>query len=141
VLRMLNGVPLDQIGVAKEGFKTVLAQLEGGQAVVMFPEGERTWKGPMQDLKPGIHLLIKKSLAPIVPVGLAGAYQAWPRMRSYPYPAPLFLPAARGCLGVSIGKPVSAESLLALPREQMLVKLHGLIDAERQKAEALRRKF
>ena len=28
----------------------------------------------MQPLKPGLHLLIKKSAAPLVPVGIAGAF-------------------------------------------------------------------
>src|SRR3954471_21386485 len=58
LIRMLNAVPIDQEGVGKDGIKTILGQLKLGQAVVVFPEGERTLTGSMNPLKPGIQLLI-----------------------------------------------------------------------------------
>ncbi len=137
---MLNGIQLDQRGVAKEGLKSILEQLERGKAVVVFPEGERTWDGAMQSLKPGIQMLIKRSQAAIVPVGIAGAFDAWPRWQKCPIPAPLFMPAGRACIGISVGKPVPAQKLLELPRAEMLEELFTMIDTERRHAEALRRK-
>jgi 1-acyl-sn-glycerol-3-phosphate acyltransferase len=139
-IRMLNAVPIDQEGVGKEGIKTILRQLQQGQAVVVFPEGERTPDGSMQALRPGIQLLIKRTQAPIVPVGLAGAYDAWPRWRNYPIPAPLFLPGCRGTLAVSVGKPLEAWRFAEMPREQSLKELFAAIAAEWKKAEKLRRK-
>ena len=47
--------------------------------------------GVMHRLKPGIMLLIKRTKATIVPMGIAGAVEAWPRWQPYPVPAPLFL--------------------------------------------------
>src|SRR2546422_914990 len=55
-LRRVNSVPVDREGVAKEGLKTIIGLLEEGKAVLVFPEGERTWNGQMQELKPGIQL-------------------------------------------------------------------------------------
>jgi 1-acyl-sn-glycerol-3-phosphate acyltransferase len=138
LLRMLNAVPIDQEGVGKEGMRTILEQLRLGQAVVIFPEGHRTEDGKMNPLKPGIHLLLKRTQAPIVPVGIAGAYEAWPVWRPYPVPAPLFLPGSRGTLGVSIGKPVDARRYAEMPREQALAELFQLIRAEQRQAEKLR---
>jgi 1-acyl-sn-glycerol-3-phosphate acyltransferase len=140
LIRMHNAVPIDQDGVGKEGIKAILGQLQLGQAVVVFPEGNRTQDGEMQPLKPGIQLLIKRTQAPIVPVGIAGAFDAWPRWRSYPLPAPLFLPPSRACIAVSIGKPLEAGTLAKMPREQSLQVLQDAIDKERQRAEKLRRK-
>src|SRR5438552_5239233 len=89
LIRMLNAVPIDQEGVGKEGIKTILEQLRLGQAVVVFPEGERTHDGVMQPLRPGVQLLIKRAQVPIIPVGIAGAFEALPRWRWLPTPAPL----------------------------------------------------
>ena len=47
LIRSLNAVPMDQEGVGKEGIRVVLEQLSRGRAVVVFPEGERTWDGKM----------------------------------------------------------------------------------------------
>src|SRR5207248_3003104 len=83
-LRRLNCVPIDQEGIGIEGIRNIIARLETGHPVLVFPEGERTHDGPMQPLKAGIALLFKRVKVPIVPVGIVGAYQAWPRWRQYP---------------------------------------------------------
>jgi 1-acyl-sn-glycerol-3-phosphate acyltransferase len=86
-LRSVNCVPVDQEGIAKEGLKTILELLGKGRAVLVFPEGERTRDGAMLPLKPGIQLLIKRAQAPIIPVGIAGAFDAYPRDQLLPTPA------------------------------------------------------
>jgi 1-acyl-sn-glycerol-3-phosphate acyltransferase len=140
LIRSLNAVPIDQEGVGKEGIRVVLEQLSRGRAVVVFPEGERTWTGEMLPLRPGIHLLIKRTRAPIVPVGIAGAYYAWPRWRALPIPAPLAWPANAGTVSVSLGKPLDANTFADMPREQVLRELFDKIHAEQVRAEKLRRK-
>jgi 1-acyl-sn-glycerol-3-phosphate acyltransferase len=133
-------VPVDQEGVAKDGLKTVLALLGQGRAVLLFPEGERTLTGQMNPLKPGIQLLIKRTQAPIVPVGIAGAFDAFPRSKKVPRLSPLFMPAGRGTMAVSVGSPLDARHYLELPREQLLVELQQAIQAMKDRAERLRRK-
>jgi 1-acyl-sn-glycerol-3-phosphate acyltransferase len=138
VIRMLNAVPIDQEGIGKEGIKTILGQLQNGQAVAVFPEGERTHDGQMQPLRPGIHLLIKRTQAPIIPVGIAGAFDAMPRWRSVPVPAPLFWPGCRHTIAVSVGKPLDARHFAQMPRERALEELYGAIAAMWRRAEKLR---
>jgi 1-acyl-sn-glycerol-3-phosphate acyltransferase len=140
LIRTHNAVPIDQEGVGKEGIRTILEQLQHGQAVLVFPEGNRTADGQLQPLQPGIHLLIKRTGAPVVPVGIAGAFEAWPRSRALPMPAPLFLPVGGGCVAVSIGKPLDAQPFAHLPRGQALSELHLAVEREWQAAEKLRRK-
>ena len=140
MIRHLNAVPIDQEGIGKDGIRVILEQLSLGKAVVVFPEGERSPEGHMLPLKPGIHLLIKRARAPIIPVGIAGAYEAWPRWRAYPIPAPLALPASPRSIAVSLGKPLDAHQFADMPRDQALKELFDKIHDEHVRAEKLRRK-
>ena len=45
----------------------------------MFPEGARTLDGELQPAQPGIGLIIAKTLAPVVPMRVFGAFEAMPR--------------------------------------------------------------
>jgi len=76
----------------------------------------------------------------VVPVGIAGAYDAWPRWRKYPLPAPIFLPGSHRCIAVSVGKPLDAHRLARLPREESLSELYSAIEEQWRLAERLRRK-
>jgi 1-acyl-sn-glycerol-3-phosphate acyltransferase len=140
LMRSLNGVPVDQEGFARQGLKTMIDQLQAGHAVVVFPEGERTHDGRMQRFRPGIHLLIKKVDMPIVPVGIAGAFDAWPRQRPIPLPAPLFWPPRSGAIAIAIGKPIHSASLEQKSREEALAELHRAVKNCHLEAENLRRK-
>jgi 1-acyl-sn-glycerol-3-phosphate acyltransferase len=140
LMRSLNGVPVDQQGFARGGLKTMLDQLSAGHAVVVFPEGERTHDGKIGPFRPGIHLLIKRVDMAIVPVGIAGAFDAWARQRAFPIPAPLFWPAGKGTIAVSIGRPVSSVSLREKSREQALKELFAAVEKSHERAKRLRRK-
>lgn len=139
IIRSYNSVPIDQEGVGKDGIKTIVEQLRQEHAVLVFPEGERTFTGNMMPLKPGVHLLIRRAESVIVPVGVAGAFDAYPRIRPYPTLAPLFLPARKGTIAVQVGAPVDSRRYADLPREQALRELFDLIQVEQRKAESLRR--
>jgi len=112
--------------------------LQFGQAVVVFPEGERTYDGKMQPLKPGIQLLIKRTQAPIIPVGIAGAFDALPRWRSLPTPAPLFWPGCRARIAVSIGAPLEARRYAQMSRQELLAELFAKMQLQWRRAERLR---
>jgi 1-acyl-sn-glycerol-3-phosphate acyltransferase len=140
ILRRLNSVPIDQEGIGIEGIRNIIGRLEAGHPVLVFPEGERTHDGKMQPLKAGIALLFKRVKVPIVPVGIAGAYDAWPRWRRYPIPSPIFLAPNGRSIAVAYGRPRDAAELLRLPREKMLVILADDIAQLVEQAETIRRK-
>jgi 1-acyl-sn-glycerol-3-phosphate acyltransferase len=140
LLRSLNAVPIDQEGIGIEGLRVAVQFLQKGRALIVFPEGERSADGQMHALKPGIHLLIKRARAPVVPVGIAGAFEAWPRWRPYPIPAPFFLPATKRCCAVSIGEALEASEMADLSREQCLAVLVAALQKVHDRAERLRRK-
>jgi 1-acyl-sn-glycerol-3-phosphate acyltransferase len=94
----------------------------------------------MQPLRPGILLLMKRMNMPIVPVGVAGTFEAWPRFRKYPRLAPPFLPAQKGAIGVSVGRPLDSRQFAELEREEILNRLFVAIQQQQVRAEKLRRK-
>jgi 1-acyl-sn-glycerol-3-phosphate acyltransferase len=139
-LRSTGCVPVDQLGVAKEGLKTSLDLLGSGKALLIFPEGERTPTGHMQPLKPGILLLIRRAAVPILPVGIAGAYESYPRTRLLPRLSPLFWPPTGAAVAVAVGKPIPPARYAEMQREEVLEDLSREIRALVGRAERLRRK-
>lgn len=140
LMRSLKAVAVDQEGFAREGLQTLITLLRAGKAVGIFPEGERTRTGRMQELKPGVHLLIKKAPCPIVPVGIAGAFESWPRWQKFPILAPSFWPAGKACMAVVIGKPLAGDQLAQEPRDVVLDRLFAALQEVQTQAEKLRRK-
>jgi 1-acyl-sn-glycerol-3-phosphate acyltransferase len=141
LIRNLGAAPINQEGFSREGLKSVLDNLQVGRTVLIFPEGERCADGVLHPLRPGVSLIIKKaSPVPIVPIGIAGAFDAWPRQRPYPIPAPLFLPPGRGTIAVSIGEPLDSRYYADLPRDQMLAELFVEMQKAQLRAERLRRR-
>jgi 1-acyl-sn-glycerol-3-phosphate acyltransferase len=140
VMASLRAIPIEHKGFSREGLQATLDSLATGDCVGMFPEGERTHDGAVQEFKPGIALLLKRVSAPILPVGIAGAYAAFSRHRKVPRLAPLFLPPNEATIAVSVGEPIEPTRFVKASREEMLSELREAVTAEVAKAEALRRK-
>ena len=65
--------------------KSIYQVLRECGAVVIFPEGERSWTGAMGPLKEEvIRLLLRFPEVPILPLRIQGNYNVWPRWRSRP---------------------------------------------------------
>jgi 1-acyl-sn-glycerol-3-phosphate acyltransferase len=140
VMASLRAIPIDHKGFSREGLQATLDALAAGNCVGMFPEGERTHDGTVEPFKPGIALLLKRVKAPIVPVGIAGAYAALSRHQKVPRLAPLFLPPTAATIAVSVGAPIDPAKYGKASREEMLEDLRAAVKAEAAKAEGLRRK-
>ena len=98
VFPRLNVVPIDQDRPDMSALKSVIRLLRAGETTIVFPEGARTLDGQFQPAQPGIGLIIAKTLVPVVPMRVFGAYDAMPRggkgIRTVP-------------IQVSIGQPIT----------------------------------
>jgi 1-acyl-sn-glycerol-3-phosphate acyltransferase len=139
LIRSLNAIPIDR-NMGKDGIQAVLDALGHGQAVLMFPEGERTHDGTVEPLKPGVSLLIKRVRCPIIPVGIAGCFAAWSRFQKWPKPSPLFLPPGPSTIAISMGEPIDPARYASMKRDAMLADLHAALVAQHAAAVRLRRK-
>jgi 1-acyl-sn-glycerol-3-phosphate acyltransferase len=84
VMNCFDAIPIKRDGLGLEGIKETLRRLKRGEMVLMFPEGTRTWDGQVGPFRPGFTTLALRSDACILPVGIEGAYQVWPRWRRFP---------------------------------------------------------
>lgn len=75
----LNVVPVDQERADMSALKAIIRIVKAGECTVIFPEGSRTLDGNLQPAQPGLGLVIAKTLAPVVPMRIFGAYEAFPR--------------------------------------------------------------
>ena len=79
VNRSMGAFPVRQgegdIGAVREAIK----RLKEGAALVLFPEGSRTFDGELQPIAPGVGLIAKKAGVPVVPCVIEGSFDAWPR--------------------------------------------------------------
>lgn len=139
-MTQFGAVPIDR-GFGRDGLASVVAGLERGRAVLMFPEGERTRTGQLQPLKSGVSLLLKRVTCPIVPVGVAGAYQAWPRHLVLPAPYPPVLPREGRSLVVAFGSPIDVSRFKGVDRDEMLGQLQAAIRTAVVQAEQARRRW
>src|SRR5207302_4926526 len=57
--------------------------LKRGRALLIFPEGTRSIDGHVAGFKKGAAILAFELNVPIVPVGIRGSFEAWPRAGSF----------------------------------------------------------
>jgi 1-acyl-sn-glycerol-3-phosphate acyltransferase len=79
ILSGVNSLPVDLSGRDLTAVRAVIKLLKEGHRTVIFPEGTRSLTGQIQQARPGIGLIIAKTLAPVVPMRIFGSFQAWPK--------------------------------------------------------------
>ncbi len=77
--RLMNIVPVDPDAHLLRAMKAGAFGLRKGLILCIFPEGGRTYDGRLQEFKKGAAILSRELSAPIVPAGMQGTYQVWPR--------------------------------------------------------------
>jgi 1-acyl-sn-glycerol-3-phosphate acyltransferase len=135
---LFGTVSVDNEGFSRAGLEGIMQELKKGHAVLVYPEGERSWDGKLAALKPGVTLLVRRGHCPIVPVGIAGAFDAWPRTRRIMRFAPPFLRWRRERIAVYVGKAIDGAALAGRGREEILQVLQEALDGVVKCAEKLR---
>jgi 1-acyl-sn-glycerol-3-phosphate acyltransferase len=78
LLPRLNVIPVNLERGDRSALKALIRVLSAGDCALVFPEGTRTPDGNLQPAEPGLGLIIAKTRAPVVPMRIFGAYDAWP---------------------------------------------------------------
>lgn len=108
----LGGIPLDREGSGLTGLKESLRRLKKQEMLLVFPEGTRSPDGTVKTFKPGFCSLARRSNITLLPVGIDGAFDAWPRSS----PVPHF-----GTVHIHVGNPMTSEEIKNLETDDQLV--------------------
>lgn len=79
LLPRINVIPVDRDGNDMSALKTIIRLVRAGNGVVLFPEGTRSPDGTLRRGKQGIGLIIAKTRAPVQPMRVFGAHEAFPK--------------------------------------------------------------
>ncbi|MBM4097522.1 MAG: lysophospholipid acyltransferase family protein [Planctomycetota bacterium] len=140
LIRSVNAIPVDQENNGVGGLKASVEVLRLGEPLLVFPEGTRSPSGEMGPFMPGVHLILKKCPeAMVLPVGVSGAHEALSMGRKLPTFSPMFLPPRKGALCVSVGRPLPGSVLAAMPRQDAVERMTGMVRAELERARAVNR--
>ena len=82
----LGSFPVSRGTADREALKRCIAVLEGGEPLVLYPEGERKDGPTVQPLFDGAAFVAARAGVPIVPVGIGGSANAMPRHAKFMYP-------------------------------------------------------
>jgi len=87
LVRLLGARPVSRGRVDMAAFRAAVELLSRGKALLVFPEGTRTWNGDLGAFKVGVGAIAIRCGVPVLPVCIEGAFQCWPRTRRFPMPA------------------------------------------------------
>lgn len=88
-------------------------ELRPGHPVAVFPEGTRAKEPAIRPFKKGAFHLAKSAGACILPIGIHGSLEAWPRSQVTPSPARV---------EVRVGPPIPAEDVRAMELEALMAR-------------------
>jgi 1-acyl-sn-glycerol-3-phosphate acyltransferase len=92
IIKAVGAFPVDiRKGHGEAAFRQALRVLEGGEALGIFPEGQRSEQAAMGELRTGVARLAIDTGASIVPVTIGGATRAWPKWRLLPRSAKIIV--------------------------------------------------
>ncbi len=102
-----------------KAIRLAVNELSAGRCVLLFPEGSRSPDGNMHEFKRGFWLLLRKSKAIVLPIGIEGAYDVW-KIGSKP--------KLRGYIEAIAGPPIAASDLLAMGEEKGTAYVRSTIE-------------
>lgn len=104
--------PVERSGSDIEAFRVAERILRDGNALIVFPEGTRSPDGTLQRARQGLALLALRTGATILPVGITGTAEVWPRGGK---------PRRGGPVTITVGEPFRLAEVLdaGIDRKEM----------------------
>lgn len=110
LIHSVNAIPVSRDKADIAAMRAIIARLQGGAAVCLFPEGTRTRDGRIVPVKAGFGLLCRRARAVVVPVLVDGGFETWPRHKMLPSP---------GAITVHFGTPMSPAHIETMTNEEL----------------------
>jgi 1-acyl-sn-glycerol-3-phosphate acyltransferase len=102
LLSALGGFPVSRGTADREALRRCVAVLDGGEPLVLYPEGERKSGPVVQPLFDGAVYVALRAGVPIVPVGIGGSERVMPKGARFVHPRKVY---------VIVGEPIRPEAV------------------------------
>jgi 1-acyl-sn-glycerol-3-phosphate acyltransferase len=123
LMRWARAFPVQEGEADGPAVRRALRLLRQGEPLVIFPEGGRSPDGRLRPFRPGAFRLALAAGAPVVPVTIVGAFEAWPVGRRLPRPGRVTIMYHRALDGSAVeavaDRKARPEALMELVREQV----------------------
>ncbi len=86
-----------------DAFRAAKRVLDERHVLIVFPEGTRSPSGRLQEAKEGTTILALRTGARLVPIGVSGTRDVWPRGQKLPHPI-------RGRVSLTVGEPFTVSA-------------------------------
>ncbi len=106
--------------------KIALSELAAGRCILIYPEGTRSPDGALRAFQRGVLLLQRRAKVDVVPIGIDGACDAWPRSEKRPF--------FRGRIAAEAGPVITAARLAALSADEAMELLVSEVERLRRSA-------
>ncbi|MGH8934003.1 MAG: lysophospholipid acyltransferase family protein [Egibacteraceae bacterium] len=122
--KLMGMIPVERGTADLRVLEMVADILRAGEAVGIFPEGTRSITGELFRFRSGLSRLAASSGVPVIPVGLVGTAEVWPRGQrpSWRRPRP-------GLLQVHFGQPIPPVGLLPRDRRELTACVNDRVAA------------
>ncbi len=106
LIKNLNSIPVDRSILDQKALLAAEQALRSGYGLIMFPEGTRSRSGELKRGKPGVGLLARKAMVPIVPAYIEN---------SLGFTRLIFTGKS---LKVTFGEPISVQAIAGFPDDK-----------------------
>ena len=120
LMYMIGGVSVDRFNPqkAKKGMDAAQAKIQGGDSIMIFPEGTRSYDGRLQPFKKGGFLLALKKKIPIIPITIKGSSEIMKKGTMKVRP---------GDIDIIIDEPIHTDDLRVRDRKDLTRKVYDII--------------
>jgi 1-acyl-sn-glycerol-3-phosphate acyltransferase len=100
--------------------KIALGELAAGRCILIYPEGTRSPDGALREFQRGVLLLQRRAKVDVVPIGIDGACDSWPRASKRPL--------WTGRIAAEAGPVIPAAQLAAMSADEAMELLSSECD-------------
>lgn len=128
IFRTAGAIPIagrkEDAQMYEQAFTQMEQAVRNGDLLCIFPEGQITYDGQMNEFKPGIMQLLDSTPAPVVPVALQGMWGSLFSRQGgkafFKWPKRLF-----ANVGMNVGEPIPPDTVSLDLLQQQIEKLRG----------------
>ncbi|MDQ4133970.1 MAG: 1-acyl-sn-glycerol-3-phosphate acyltransferase [Actinomycetota bacterium] len=129
LLSALGAFPVHRGAADREAFRRSLAVIEGGEPLVLFPEGTRRYGPVVENLHEGASYVAMRAGIPIVPVGIGGSERALQKGKRLPRPTRVHVAVGPPIVPPAVGERRSpSRRAMRELSEQLRVEIQRLFD-------------